>query len=251
MNVARVDLPSGALVPSPVEANLVDPEAVAAALTRLVEGLGCPRDRVTLLLPDGTARGIVFPAAAGVEPLEQARFRLAPGLPYPAREALVDVRVLGEGRLLGVAVRRHVVEGFEALAASIGLDIERVLLSPMAALEGLSRLPTGSDSVVDVILGDAAFSLAGRFGGALRVFRSRLREAGPGEADRLRDEVLRTATLAGEGVAPRVRIVGPGAAALVSALSSRGTRAEPGWQAEGVGFPRDPAEIPWLGMALP
>jgi hypothetical protein len=250
-SAARLELPAGALVPSPTDDNVVDAEVVRGILGRLLDALGGPRGGATLVLPDGVGRGLVFETMGGVAAVDQARFRLAPGLPYPVHEAVVDVRPLGEGRFLGIAIRRRVVEGYEAVAESAGLSVERVDLASMAALEGLLRLPTQADSTVDVILGDTAISLAAHLGGTLRVFRSRLRAPGAGEAERVAAEVLRTATLAGDGAAPRVRVVGPGAGALARALSARGTRAEPGWRAEGVGLPVDAAEIPWLGVALP
>lgn len=250
-SAARLELPPGSLVPSALDENLADPEAVRAALGRLLDRIGGSRSGATLVLPDAVGRGLIFEAAGGIAPVDQARFRLAPGLPYPAQEALVDVRALGERRFLGIAIRRRVVQGYEALAESAGLSVERVDIASMAALEGLMRLPSPADSTVDVILGDTAISLAAHLGGSLRVFRSRLRASGAGEADRLASEVLRTATLAGDGAAPRVRIVGPGAAELARALSARGTRAEPGWRADGAGLPVDAAEIPWLGVALP
>jgi hypothetical protein len=249
-SVARLDLAPGVLVPSPTENNLLDADSIRETLGRLLEAIGGVREGATLILPDGVGRGIVFEAVGGVAPVAQARFRLAPGLPYAVAEALVDVRSLGGGRFLAVAIRRRVVEGYEALAESVGMLVERVDLASMAALEGLLRLPT-PDSTVDLILGDTAVSLVAHLGGSLRVFRSRLRDAGPEEADRLLGEVLRTATLAGDGVSPRVRVVGPGATGLARAMSERGARAEPGWRAEGFGLPVDAVELAWLGLALP
>lgn len=250
-SVARIELTPGALVPSPTDNNLAEPEAVRTAVTRLLDALGGARGAATLVLPDGVARGLVFEAAPGVAPLEQARFKLGPGLPYPAAEAIVDIRSLGGRRFLGLAIRRRVVAAYEALAESAGLSVERVDVASMAALDGLLRLRSEGDSTVDVILGDAAVSLAAHRDGSLRVFRSRCREIGPGEADWLRDEVRRTATLAGDGIAPRVRIVGPGASVLARALAARGTRAELGWRAEAAGLPVEAAELAWLGVALP
>lgn len=250
-SVARIELVPGALVPSPTENNLAQPEAVRAAVALLLDTLGGGRAAATLVLPDGVARGLVFEAAPGVAPLEQARFKIGSSLPYPVAESIVDIRPLGGRHFLGVAIRRGVVEGYEALAESAGLSVERIDVASMAALDGLMRLPSAGDSTVDVILGDAAVSFAAHRGGTLRVFRSRRRDAGPEEADRLREEVTRTATLAGDGVSPRVRVVGPGAPGLARALSARGARAELGWRAEGIGLPVEAAELPWLGVALP
>jgi Tfp pilus assembly PilM family ATPase len=252
--LARVEsapLEPGALVPSPVEANLVRPEAVLGALRLVLAELGAMTSPATLVLPDGLARVLVFEAPQAVVPAEYARFRLGAGLPFSPSEAIVDVQPLGEHRFLGVAVRRSIVAAYEALAAAAGVECERVDLSPMAALEGLRRQAPQDASAVDVILGDAALSLAAWRSGRLLVFRSRRRDSGVGEAARLCDEVLRTAALAGDGAAaPRVRVVGPGATSLVRELRSTGTQAEAGWQATGASLSLEAAEVPWLGVAL-
>ena len=62
-------------------------------------------------------------------------------------------------------------------------------------------------------------------------------------------EVDRTAALAGNGGPPRIRAVGPGALALLSAWQHEGRSVEAGWRAEGA-LPVDAAELAWLGGAL-
>jgi hypothetical protein len=246
----RAELPQGALVPSPSEVNVGDPAALAASLRQLVAEAGCTNASATLILPDGVARVALLDPPAGVEASAFARFRLAGSLPFPAGEAIVDVLGLEGRRVLGAAVRRLVVEGYEAVVRAAGLGVERVELSPIVGFDGLRRLGTGVGSCVDVILGDAAYSLAAWRDGALRMFRTRRRDPGASEAVRLRQEILRTASLAGDGAAPRMRIVGPGAGALVDALRQLGESAEPGWRAAGDTLPLDAAEIPWLGLGL-
>lgn len=249
-HLSRVSLEQGALVPSPVEPNLARRDAVQEALVRVLAEVGGGGNAATLILPDGLARAQVLELPKGVEPADYARFRLAPGLPFPPSEAIVDAQPLGGGRYLAVAVRRSVVASYEALAAGAGLEVERVDLAPMAALDGLRQSAAATPSTVDVILGDAALSLAAWRDGALRVFRSRRRDSGPDEAFRLGDEALRTATLAGDGVMPRVRVAGPGAAALVEDLRSLGARAELAFPATDAALPFAAADVPWLGVAL-
>ena len=249
-HLSRVTLEPGALAPSPLETNLVRREEVLEALARMLAEVGGAGNAATLILPDGLARAQVLELPPGVEPGEYARFRLVPGLPFPASEAVVDVQALGGRRCLGVAVRRSVVESYEALATAAGLVVERVDLAPMAALEGLRQKAAADPSTVDVILGDVALSLLAWREGGLRVLRSRRRDSGPGEASRLRDEAARTATMAGDGLMPRVRVVGPGATVLVKELRSLGARAELGWTATGEALAFEAAEVPWLGVAL-
>jgi hypothetical protein len=246
---ARATLAAGALVPGPIDANVVRPAEVQRALGEVAAGLEGGRGPVSLILPGGVARTALLEVAAGVTAREFARFRITPGLPYPPDEALVDVLPLDGGRILAAAVRRSVVEGYEAVAGAAGLDVERLDLAPLAALSALAREPHGTAVSVDVILGDHALSLAAWQGGALHLFRTRLRESGPREPQWLGREVDRTAVLAGNGSAPRIRAVGPGAVELLRVWSDEGRTGEPGWRAEGA-LPVAAAELAWLGAAL-
>lgn len=245
----RVPLEAGAIVPSALDGNVRRADAVRDALLRLTAEIG-PTGRVSLVLPDGTARGAILEAPRDVAPSDFARFRLTVGLPYPAHEAVVGVLPLHGRRVLAVAVRRSVVESYEAAAAAAGLVPDRVELAPVAALEGLRRLGPGAGSTVDVILGDAFVSIAAWNEGELRVFRSRRRDAGPSEAERLRLEVARTARMAGDGQGPRVRVAGPGTALLLGELRRLGYAAEPAWHAGGEALPVEAEEIAWLGVGL-
>jgi hypothetical protein len=222
---------------------------VQRALGDVAAGVEGGRGPVDLILPDGVARTALLDVPAGVTAREFARYRMTAGLPYPPEEALVDVLPLDGGRVLAAAVRRSVIEGYEAAASAAGLDIERLDLAPLAALSALGREPRGTAVSVDVILGDRALSLAAWQGGVLHVFRTRLRQSGPREPVWLGREVDRTAVLAGNGSAPRIRAVGPGAVALLRAWGDEGRTGEPGWRAEGA-LPVEATELAWLGAAL-
>jgi len=214
---ARVELPRGALVPTPTGPSLPSPGEVADALLALRERLGPGAARATLLLPDGVGRFGLFEAPSGTDLREFVRFRLAPSLPYPPAEAVVDALRVGRGRVLGAAVRRSVVAEYEQAAKAAGFEQERVDLAPLVALTGLLRRGTG----VHVILGDAASSLAAFDGPRLAAFRSRRRDPGPGEAGRLREEARRTLRLAGtpDGNGFPLTFLGPGADALVEDIA--------------------------------
>jgi type IV pilus assembly protein PilM len=244
---ARVPLAEGALVPGPLEANVVRGAEVQQAIAEVARSLEGGQGPVALILPDGVARTVLLDVPAGVEAREFARYRITPGLAYPPDEALVDVLPIPGGRVLAAAVRRSVIEGYEAAASA--LDIERLDLSPLAAVSAMAREARGTAASVDVILGDRALSLAAWHGGELRVFRSRLRDAGPGEPHWLAREVDRTAALAGNGGPPRIRVVGPGATSLLLRLGEDGRTSEPGWRVEGT-LPVEAAELAWLGAAL-
>jgi len=245
---ALVPLAPEALLPSPFEPNLARPEEVRAALRELRRALGDPERGATLVLPSAVARTAVLEPPADAAPRDYARFRLAQALPYPPSDALVDVVLLGKGRVLGAVVRRTVVAGYEEAAAAAGWKQERLDLAPLAALDGLMRRPPEGGAGVDVILGEVGFSLAVFRDGAVQAFRSRLRDRGEGDADRVQAEAERTAAAAGLR-SPRFRVVGPGARSLIHALSFRGLSAAAGWDGPRDGMPVEACELPWLGAA--
>jgi hypothetical protein len=246
--LARVALPDGALLPAPLDENLADPASVQAALRELRARLG--GEHAALILPDGLARTLLLEIPRGADPRGFARFRLEPSLPYPATEAVVDVLRVGRGRFLAAAVRARVVRSYEAAARAAGFVQERVDLAPLAALAALLR-SRGRRAGVDLILGDVALSLAAFDAqGELRAFRSRRRDPGLDEPARLREEVERTAALAGIGQGLVLRVVGEGAPALSASLSSGGRSVEAGWRAAVPGQAQDAAEPSWLGAAL-
>jgi len=167
----------------------------------------------------------------------------------PKRSA--SVTKLSVRRVLAAAVRRSVVHGYEAVVRAAGIEQDRIDLAPLAALAGLRRdVPAAPPLTVDVVLGEAAVSLAAREGARVSAFRNRLRDGGPGEGERLRLEIERTAVLAGDGAAPpRLRVLGTGAAALVRDWRAAGRAADLGWS---VAAPDavETAEMAWLGAAL-
>jgi len=247
---ARVSLAEGALVPAPLALNVVRPVEVADALRELARTLRIGAAPVCLLLPDGIARLALLDVPADVTPQQYARFRVGPGLPYPADEAVIDVLPLAASRAVVGAVRRGVVEAYEAVAAEAGLAQERLDLTPLAALSGLLRDPGEARALtVDVILGDVAFCLAAHQGGALRALRNRRRDPGPDEARRIAEEVQRTAFLAGDGAGPRVRVVGAGARDLLASWRHTGGAAEPGWRSADAAAGAEASELAWLGGA--
>lgn len=247
---ARVPLPEGALDPAPFAPNVARPAEVAGVLRELARTLRIGTTPVCLLLPDGLARFALLDVPADVTPQQYARFRVVPGLPYPADEAVIDVLPVAGSRAVVAVVRRAVIEGYEAVAAQAGLAQDRLDLTPLAALSGLLRDPGDAPALtVDVILGDAALCLAAHQGGALRALRNRRRDPGPDEPRRLADEVQRTGFLAGDGGGPRVRVVGAGAGDLLAAWRHTVDAAEPGWRSADPAAGAEACELAWLGGA--
>src|SRR3954467_524518 len=88
---ARVRLDPDALRPGPLEPNVLRPAEVAQAVRDVVAALDGAAGPATLILPDGVARTLLLDVAGGVAAREFARYRIAPGLPYPPEQALVDI----------------------------------------------------------------------------------------------------------------------------------------------------------------
>src|ERR1051325_3843194 len=87
----RFPLAAAALAAGPVDPNVIRPAEVAQALREVAARLELGRGRVVLVLPAGLARTALVDLSGGVAARELARYRVAPGLPYPPEEALVDV----------------------------------------------------------------------------------------------------------------------------------------------------------------
>jgi hypothetical protein len=249
-SLAHMPLAPGALAVSAFEPNVLRPEEVQQAVQRVSAAVGLDGSEVCVVLPDGVARLALLSVPADADPERFARFKLASTLPFPMEEAVVDVLPLGGGRILAAAVRRTVVEGYEQVVRAAGVTQGRVDLAPLAAMAALARVAPGHPGV-DVILGEAAVSLAARQGGAVRAFRNRRRDLSPDEPERLALEVARTALLAGDGrEAPRVRVLGAGAGALVRRWREQGADAELAWRLAAPDQAPDPSELAWLGAAL-
>ena len=205
--IARVPLEPGALSPSPSGGNLQRADEVRRAIRRAALGLG---RRATLVLPDGVARVALVDVPDGADPRDYVLFRLAPSLPFPAAEAIVDALAAGGRRAVGAAVRRATVAEYEQAALAADLEVERVHIAPLVALGGL--LGRRARDGVHAVLGDVAMCLAAFRGGGPVVLRSRWRDRSPGEASRLLREASWAAALGGDGQEP-VRLVCSGAGA--------------------------------------
>jgi hypothetical protein len=200
--LVREPLAAGALVPGAAGPNLRDEGAVRDAIARALHAVG--RGRVTLVLPDGTARLALVEPPPGVPAREYVRFRMASSLPWGEVEASVDTLDAGRGRAVGVVVRRATVAEYEHAAAAAGAALEQVNLAPLVALAGLRR--ARREDAVHALLGDAAMCLALVKDGALVALRSRRRDRSGDEARRLYDELRRLAARAtnGDGRLPLV-----------------------------------------------
>jgi hypothetical protein len=248
--LARRALAGGALVPAALAPNVLRPEEVREAMRAVATELGAVDRPTILVLPDGVARSLLLDVPAGTDAHDFARFRLAPQLPYAAADAIVEVMPIGPRRVLAAAIRRDIAAEYEQLASASGLKQERLDWAPMAALGALRR-HGGEQPHIDVVLGEAAFSMALVAQGTTLAFRGRRRDPGPDEPERLSLELMRTAQLGATAeAAAHVRVVGPGAHLLADAWSAQGVRVQSGWGEVRQIPAREASELSWLGAAL-
>jgi type IV pilus assembly protein PilM len=140
--VAMETLPAGAIVPSPVEANIVDVDEVRAAVGRVFSRLRAKNEDVALLLPDPVVRVFVlhfdtFPRKAD-EAIPMLRWRLKKSVPFEAEETLISYmrqppREDGVDIVTALA-RLRIVREYEALIESVGLFPGVVMSSTLATV---------------------------------------------------------------------------------------------------------------------
>jgi type IV pilus assembly protein PilM len=136
------NLPPGAIVPSAVEANIVNSTVVRAAMTNACRKLHTKDEEVALLLPDTVIRVFVqhfeqFPRSSE-EALPMLRWKLKKSVPFEVEETLISY-MLQAPREDGVDVvtalaRMRIVREYEGLAEAAGLFPGVVLSSSLAAI---------------------------------------------------------------------------------------------------------------------
>lgn len=144
-------LPAGALMPSAVESNIVDPIAVKGAIAGVMSQLGAKDEDVALLVPDPVIRVFVqhfdqFPRSPQeAEPM--LRWKLKKSVPFEADETVISYmrqapREDGVDVVTALA-RLRIVREYEALAEGVTLYPGVVMSSSLAAITLLDeRQPT-------------------------------------------------------------------------------------------------------------
>jgi len=140
-------LPAGAVMPSPVEPNIPQPDAVRDALRRLFNKLPHRGAPLALLVPDMAVRVFVLPfenlPRKTDDALQLLRWRLKKSVPFDVDETTVSwMRQAGrEGGLEVVTAiaRRRILREYEELLESVGARPGVVLSSTLAVLPLLGR----------------------------------------------------------------------------------------------------------------
>jgi type IV pilus assembly protein PilM len=135
-------LPAGALVPSAVEANLVNSALLKAAVAKVCERLRCRDEDVAMILPDTVIRVFVqhfeeFPRSAE-EAVPMLRWKLKKSVPFEADETLISYmrqapRESGVDVVTALA-RLRIIREYESLVEGTGLYPGIVLSSSLAAI---------------------------------------------------------------------------------------------------------------------
>jgi type IV pilus assembly protein PilM len=135
-------LPSGAILPSAVEANIVNSAAVRSVMTTVCSKLRAKDEEVALLLPDPVIRVFVqhfeqFPRSPD-EAVPMLRWKLKKSVPFEADETLISYmrQAPREGGVdvVTALARLRIVREYEGLAEAAGLFPGVVLSSSLAAI---------------------------------------------------------------------------------------------------------------------
>jgi type IV pilus assembly protein PilM len=132
----------GAVVASPVEANIVKPDAVRSALRRVLSRVPSRAQDVALLIPDPVVRVFILPFESfprrADEALPLLRWRLKKSVPFDVDETVVSwMRQTGrEGNLeiLTAVARSRIVREYEEIVESLGAKVGVVLSSTLSTL---------------------------------------------------------------------------------------------------------------------
>jgi type IV pilus assembly protein PilM len=140
-------LEAGALMPSPVETNVTQPESVRRALQRVFARLGGMSGPVALLLPDPVVRVFILdfdelPRRAE-DALPLLRWRLKKSVPFDVEETTVSwtrqTARDGSLEIVAAVARQGIVREYESLLHGFELEPKVVLSSTLATLPLVSE----------------------------------------------------------------------------------------------------------------
>jgi type IV pilus assembly protein PilM len=180
-------LPAGAVMPSPVETNITQPDAVRDALRRVFSKLAHRGAPLALLIPDPAVRVFVLPfenlPRRSEDALPLLRWRLKKSVPFDVDESTVSwMRQKsrdGGLEVVTVIAQRRIVREYEELLESVGARPGVVLSSTLAVLPMLDE----SGATLLARLCGSTLTAAVVYGGSLCVYRSTELMAGARQFD--------------------------------------------------------------------
>lgn len=135
-------LPLGAVLPSPVEMNVAQPDAVRSALRRVFSRVPAREHGVALIVPDLVVRVFILPFDAlprsADEALPLLRWRLKKSVPFDVDETVVSwMRQAGKDGNLEVVTavaRQKIIREYEEIVLGLDAKVGVVLSSTLATL---------------------------------------------------------------------------------------------------------------------
>jgi len=142
-DVVVESLPAGSVMPSPVENNITQPDAVRGALRRVLNRIPTHGAAIAVLVPDPVVRVFILPfenlPRRADEALPLLRWRLKKSVPFDVEETVVSwMRQAardGTLELVTAVARQRIVREYEEIVESAGeVSIGVLLSSTLASL---------------------------------------------------------------------------------------------------------------------
>jgi len=141
-DVVVESLPAGSVMPSPVDSNITQPDAVRGALRRVFNRIPVRGGAVAVLVPDPVVRVFILPfenlPRRADEALPLLRWRLKKSVPFDVDETVVSWMRQpardGSLELVTAVARQRIVREYEEIVESAGAPIGVLLSSTLAAL---------------------------------------------------------------------------------------------------------------------
>ncbi len=170
------DLPPGAIVPSAVETNIKNGEAVRSALRSVLSRMSTRGEKIALLVPDSVVRVFILPFETFPRRADEAvpllRWRLKKSVPFDVEGTVVSwMRQAGRSgnlEILAALARQEILREYEAIVESAGMETGVVLSSTLATLPLLEE----GGSTLLARLTDTSLTTAIVFGGTICVYRT-------------------------------------------------------------------------------
>ncbi|HKS82796.1 MAG TPA: hypothetical protein VJR23_14930 [Candidatus Acidoferrales bacterium] len=169
-------LPPGAVMPSPVDANIRQPDAVRVAVRKVLHRVPDRGTPLALLLPDPVVRVFILPFETlprrSDEALPILRWRLKKSVPFDVEETVVSwarqKSRQGTLEVLTAVARQRIVREYEEAVESQGANVGVVLSSTLAVLP----LVEERGATLLVRMAGRTFTTVVVNGGTLCVYRS-------------------------------------------------------------------------------
>ena len=135
-------LPTGSVMPSPMETNVTQPDAVRTALRKVLARLENRGSSAALLIPDSVARVFILPFETLPRRREEAlpllRWRLKKSVPFDVEESVISwMRQSGRLENLEIVVaiaRDRIIREYEQILQELDIHVDVVMSSTLAAL---------------------------------------------------------------------------------------------------------------------